>query len=67
MTQVDASEAFSETQEKMTSRDQNVLHWLTDKAKLVNSKCICYLTVLWVSSRLHFDPFLTLENSEFKS
>lgn len=43
-----------ETHEKMTSGEENALHGLTDKAKLVNIKGIAYLAVLWVSFVLIF-------------
>lgn len=46
----------SETPEKMVSREKNALHWLTDKAKLVNIKGVAYLAVHWVSLVLHIDP-----------
>ena len=47
----------SETCEKITSREQITFHWLTDKAKLVNTKSIPFLATLWISSVLHFDLF----------
>lgn len=54
----------SETHEKMTSREENALHGLTDKAKLVNIKGIAYLAVLWVSFVLNFVLFFFFDIGE---